>query len=160
MAQFEYKVVPAPKKGTKSWGRKSSEERFATALSNVINEMAADGWEYQRSDTLPSEEKSGFRAKTTVFQNMLIFRRSTEAAVVAAPRQEESALPREPKIARPVAVQPQPANEPRVARPAPEPTEPVAETEAEVPAKTEGGAPKLPVFMRGDRGNKPDVAAE
>ena len=153
MAQFEYKVVPAPKKGAKSWGRKSSEDRFATALSKIINDMAADGWEYQRSDTLPSEEKSGFRAKTTVFQNMMIFRRERHAEGVETVSHTESAhLPAEPKLARPVAVEP--ASEPRLTRPRPE-----IESDADQTAQT-GNAPKLPVFMRGERDGKTDLAAE
>ncbi|MGH1368769.1 MAG: DUF4177 domain-containing protein [Maritimibacter sp.] len=83
---FEYKVVPAPKRGKKAKGVKTAEDRFAHALSETINEMAADGWEYLRTDTLPSEERSGLRSRTTVFQNMLVFRRAPEAQ---APRQED-----------------------------------------------------------------------
>lgn len=75
MPNFEYKVVPAPKKGLKGRGVKGTEEKFANAMAAVINELGAEGWEYQRSDTLPCEERSGLRGKTTTFHNMLIFRR-------------------------------------------------------------------------------------
>lgn len=73
---FEYKVVPAPKKGKKAKGVRSSEARFANALQSVMNEMGADGWEYQRTDTLPCEERQGLTGRTTTFQNMLVFRRN------------------------------------------------------------------------------------
>lgn len=79
---FEYRVVPAPKKGIKAKGIRSNEERFAFAMSEMLNDMATEGWEYQRAETLPAEERSGLTGKTTVFKNMLVFRR----AVVEEPQ--------------------------------------------------------------------------
>jgi hypothetical protein len=75
MSHYEYKVVPAPRKGLKGKGIKGAEERFANALMTAMNELGAEGWEYQRSDTLPCDERSGMMGKSTTFQNMLIFRR-------------------------------------------------------------------------------------
>lgn len=72
---YEYKVVPAPMKGVKAKGVKGAEAQFAHALSELMNSLAADGWEYQRADTLPSETRSGLTGKTTVFRNVLVFRR-------------------------------------------------------------------------------------
>ena len=72
----EYKVVPAPVRGIKAPGVKSNEDRFALALETAINEAAADGWEYIRADTLPCEQRDGLISKTTVYQNMLVFRRA------------------------------------------------------------------------------------
>lgn len=80
MQNFEYKVVPAPKKGLKGKGIKTAEARFANAMMSVMNELGAEGWEYQRSDTLPCEERSGLRGRNTTFQNMLVFRRAIAAA--------------------------------------------------------------------------------
>lgn len=79
--RFEYKVVPAPTRGKKAKGVKGTAGRFAQALSDVMNDLAADSWEYLRTDTLPAEERSGLTGHTTVFQNMLVFRRAvaTEA---------------------------------------------------------------------------------
>jgi len=99
MPVYEYKVVPAPKKGVRAKGVKGGEARFAHALMDVMNSHGADGWEYQRTDTLPSEERSGLTHKTTVFQNMLIFRRvideqpAAAAIPVAAPAGESSDAP-------------------------------------------------------------------
>lgn len=67
MSQFEYKVVPAPKTGLKAKGVKTSEERFANALQATMNMLGAEGWEYQRTDTLPCEERSGFTKRVTTF---------------------------------------------------------------------------------------------
>ncbi len=83
MTHYEYKVVPAPKRGERVRGVKASEDRFAIALCSVMNAQAAEGWEYQRTETLPSEEREGLMGKATVFQNMMVFRKIK--AVVAAP---------------------------------------------------------------------------
>lgn len=72
---YEYRVIPAPVKGKKTKGAKTAEERFAVAMTDLFNEMAADGWEYQRAETLPSEERKGLTGRTTAFRNLLVFRR-------------------------------------------------------------------------------------
>ena len=81
MSQYEYKVVPAPKKGLKAKGVKSAEDRYANALETAMNALGAEGWEYQRSETLPSEERSGLTRRVTTFQNMLVFRRAVAVDV-------------------------------------------------------------------------------
>ncbi|MDJ0826898.1 MAG: DUF4177 domain-containing protein [Rhodobacter sp.] len=86
MPRYEYKVVPAPKKPGKIKGVKGIENKFAAELATLMNTYGADGWEYQRTDTLPCEERQGFTGRTTTFQNMLIFRREISAlAEEAAP---------------------------------------------------------------------------
>lgn len=99
MQQYEYKVVPAPKRGTRQRGLKTVPDRFAFALTQLMNEMAAQGWEYLRADTLPCEEKVGLTGKATNFHTLLVFRKACAAAVaVAAP----AAAP--PVVAPPAAV--------------------------------------------------------
>ena len=75
MQTYEYKVVPAPTRGEKERGAKTVQDRFGVALTNLMNAMARDGWEYLRADTLPCEERVGLTGRTTAFQNMLVFRR-------------------------------------------------------------------------------------
>ena len=82
MSQYEYKVVPAPKKGLKAKGVKSAEDRYANALETAMNALGTEGWEYQRSETLPSEERSGLTRRVTTFQNMLVFRRAVAVDVI------------------------------------------------------------------------------
>lgn len=81
MPRFEYQVIPAPKKGEKAKGAKSTAERFAHALTGVMNKMGAEGWEYLRADTLPCDERVGLTGSKTVFQHMLVFRREVADAV-------------------------------------------------------------------------------
>ena len=80
MQRYEYKVIPAPRKGEKLRGVKTIEDRFALALTVVMNDLGREGWEYLRADTLPVDERAGFTGGTkTTFQNMLVFRRVLEA---------------------------------------------------------------------------------
>ena len=101
---YEYKVIPAPARGLKARGLKTHEDRFANALQTAMNEQSDSGWEYLRTDTLPSEQREGLMSKTTVYQNMLVFRR-VKAAVSPALRPSEPPLIATPKI------QPAPAPE-------------------------------------------------
>ncbi|APX11820.1 DUF4177 domain-containing protein [Tateyamaria omphalii] len=79
MPGWEYKVVPAPTKGQKGQGIKGAEARFAHALETLMNDMAREGWEFQRAETLPSIERSGLTGSTTEWRNMLVFRRAVSA---------------------------------------------------------------------------------
>lgn len=111
MQRFEYKVVPAPRRGEKARGVKSTEERFALALSMVMNELGAEGWDYVRADSLPCDERSGLTGTKTSFQNMLVFRREILAEAPRAPVFTRAAVapaasPAEPAPAMPVAAAP------------------------------------------------------
>lgn len=93
MSAYEYKVVPAPARGQKARGVKGHDGRFAHAIEAVMNQMALDGWEYQRSETLPSEERSGLTSTTTTYRNILVFRRRRGDDVAAfQPRTLDSSL--------------------------------------------------------------------
>lgn len=84
MQGYEYKVIPAPRRGERMRGLKTTEVRFAFALTKAMNEMAAEGWEYLRADTLPVEERVGLTGRTTTFQHMLVFRRALAGQTAAA----------------------------------------------------------------------------
>ncbi len=75
MTKYEFKVIPAPAKGRKARGVKGTEGRFAFALESVMNEMAAEGWEFLRTETLPSEERSGLTSTNMSFRSVMVFRR-------------------------------------------------------------------------------------
>lgn len=76
MQRFEYKVIPAPKRGEKARGVKTTEERFAYALAQLMNALGAEGWDYVRADALPCDERVGLTGTKTTFQNVLVFRRA------------------------------------------------------------------------------------
>lgn len=84
MPRYEFKVIPAPRRGEKLRGLKTTEDRFALALTNLMNELGRDGWDYLRADTLPVDERVGFTGTKTSYQNMLVFRRELAAETVPA----------------------------------------------------------------------------
>lgn len=87
MQTYEYKVVSAPSRGEKTRGAKTPADRFAHALENLMNSLGREGWEYVRADTLPSEERTGFTKRTTVYHSVLVFRRpARERSDEEAPR--------------------------------------------------------------------------
>lgn len=109
MQQFEYRVVPAPKKAEKVKGMKTTSDRFAHALTQMMNDAGRDGWEYLRADTLPCEERVGLTGRTTKFQHMLVFRRPLAVVNVLAAAAQPVPQPRAepvPVFTRPAAVRP------------------------------------------------------
>ena len=109
MQRFEYKVIPAPKRGERARGVKTTEDRFAYALTHLMNGLGAEGWEYIRADALPCEERVGLTGTKTTFQNMLVFRRALATEAEEAPR----------VILRPSMAVTLPAAEPEAVAPAP-----------------------------------------
>lgn len=85
MQRFEFKVIPAPRRGEKARGVKTTEERFALALTTLMNQLGAEGWDYVRADALPCEERAGLTGTKTTFQNVLVFRRLIESLSAATP---------------------------------------------------------------------------
>lgn len=164
MQRYEYKVVPSPARGEKARGLKTTGERFAHALTLLMNEMARDGWEYLRADTLPCEERTGLTSRSTTYQNLLVFRRvAAETAALDLPKalappvdrpadppvpQAAAATPR-PEVAAHVAPEPvsqAPASpDPAAPRPAPELSvnAPLGEAPRLDSAPEAGRAPKL-----------------
>lgn len=136
---FEYSVIPAPTRGEKAKDAKTPGSRYALALTSELNRMAREGWEYVRADVLPSEERSGLTGRSTVYHNLLVFRRplaasaadtalrqpQPEYAVAASPMREPQPVPDLPRAAAP-----QPGDLP-IGTPA---VPPAADTEATPPA--------------------------
>jgi hypothetical protein len=90
---YEYKVIPAPQRGDKVRGARTTEDRFAQTLTATMNAHARDGWEYVRSETLPSEERAGFTKRRTVYVNLLVFRRSVSEDETSTQRLALTATP-------------------------------------------------------------------
>lgn len=89
MQRYEYKVVPSPRKGEKTRDAKTTPDRFALALTSLMNKWGQDGWEYLRADALPCDERVGLTGSKTTFQSMLVFRRMLDGTAVAALPQAE-----------------------------------------------------------------------
>ncbi|WP_196053527.1 DUF4177 domain-containing protein [Paracoccus lichenicola] len=112
MGQFEYSVIPAPSRGEKAKDAKTPTDRYSAALTAELNRMARDGWEYVRADVLPSEERSGLTGRSTVYHNLLVFRRTVAATALSQTRPPQPEYPAAASPARapePVPVLPQAA---------------------------------------------------
>ena len=124
--RYEYTVVPAPTRGEKAKGARTPSDRFALSLTAALNRMAAEGWDYVRAETLPTDERSGLTGRSTVYHNVLIFRRAApgldtanppasaaapqpEYPVSASPAQKPQATPELPQAAAPLPDKPGPA---------------------------------------------------
>lgn len=149
MAQYDYRAIPAPTKGQKIEGVKAPETRFAQTIEGLLNAQAAEGWEYMRSDVLPSDERAGLTSTQTIYRTLLIFRRSTatphdaaDEVIQAAQTAAEAASPggtqqrrREPSLA-----DVRPRAEPTRGDPAPAPPPPEdPETQPDKPQPPEKG---------------------
>ena len=97
MTAYDYKVVPAPRRARKIKGVKGPDELFAMTLAEAINEVARQGWEYVRTETLIAEGPGGwFRRGISSDHTVMIFRRAREALgprlAAVTPGQEAPAL--------------------------------------------------------------------
>ena len=145
MSTYEYRVVPAPSKGLKAKGIKSHEARFANAIEDLMNTMAASGWEYQRAETLPSVERSGLTGSTTEWRNVLVFRK---------PRHAEAGDFTSEVLAPPV------AGASLVPEVEPDTSEPVAQEAQEVQDTADANAFDHDDDQSGDQGGETDTAQE
>ena len=154
--RYEYKVVPAPRRGQRAKGVKGSEARFAHAMQSLMNELAAEGWEYLRADTLPSEERQGLRGRSTSWQNMLIFRRPLGARA----GQEQADAP-SGAVIRPVPsmrrIEPVPSESQAPAGKGPEAEKAPGAAD---PGAGQGNAGRMPPLTRAGKAGSPDSPAE
>lgn len=85
MQQYEYRVLPAPEEGRRARGAKGPAERFAHQIEQVINQMAAEGWQYHRAECLPSTERRGLGRRQVVHRSLLVFCRPLPGAAIPTP---------------------------------------------------------------------------
>lgn len=116
MPQFEYIAVPAPRKSKAPRKVKGPEAKFAATVTDVMNDMAAEGWEYQRAETLPCEERQGFTGKTIKYHSVLIFRRPQSEEVVIDPAPIAAPPVQEPVFEAPTEPDPDLREEPALTR--------------------------------------------
>lgn len=104
MSQYEYKVIPSPRKAKRAKGVKGPAARFAYVVEETMNDMAAEGWEFLRAETLPVDEKPGlFSSSVETFQTVFVFRRALGGLTeVDAPISVEAPLPVSAPVAAPV----------------------------------------------------------
>jgi hypothetical protein len=146
MTQYEYRVVAAPRRAMRVRGLKTSQERFAATVAEAINDAAADGWEFYRSETLPMDERQGMlKGRVEVLQSLLVFRRplkglgaAVEPEARAAPLLNPAIVPSPSTMPDPAPLRPLPAADSR-----PEPAPSLG------PARTQDPGQEVPVIRLG-----------
>lgn len=149
MPAYEYKVVPAPRRGQKARNVKGVEAQFAHALSILMNDLGREGWEYLRADTLPCEERVGLTGRQTTYQNLLVFRRTLPDKATPAPETKPEpvvTVPAPAAIPAPIPVAPPTAS----ADPLPM-IEPVLAPESAPEAGSEAGPESAPESPPADK---------
>lgn len=147
--RYEYKVIAAPNRGEKTKDAKTPTDRYAVAMATELNRMAAEGWDYLRAETLPSEERSGIAGRSTVYHNMLVFRRAA-AALAEAPAAATADAPQpEYPVSASRARTPEPVPElPEAAAPRPDDH---TITDAPMTTPQDSGPPATPPAPRGSQ---------
>lgn len=72
---YEFQVIPAPRKGERVEGLRTDDARMANTLTGLLNDMALDGWDYVRADTLPNDMSSDLSGTAPPTMTLLVFRR-------------------------------------------------------------------------------------
>lgn len=82
---WEYKAVPAPARARRLRGVRNRAEAFARTFEDVLAEETTDGWEFQRAESLLTEERAGwFGGRRQEWRTLLIFRRARAGAPLGA----------------------------------------------------------------------------
>lgn len=72
---YEFLVLPAPIKGERAEGLRTDADRMAGTLTTLFNDMALDGWDYVRADTVPNESSKDPTGTAPKTMTLLVFRR-------------------------------------------------------------------------------------
>jgi len=119
---YEYKAVGAPERPKRRRGARTASDRLAAAFEEVLQAEAVDGWEYQRTDTVPVTERAGWFSPTRTTQRaVMVFRRPVEAVWRRPGAEESERLARRPPAETEARREPPVGTAPAQAR-GPEPT--------------------------------------
>ena len=72
---YEFTVVAAPAKAERVEGLRTDADRMAATWTELLNEMALDGWDYVRADTLPNLNSKDLTGTSPKTMTLLVFRR-------------------------------------------------------------------------------------
>ena len=87
MSGYKYRSVALPRGHPEvKKRRRPPGEYLAAVLEAVINDQAAEGWEYLRAETITAiARKSMLSAKSETAHTLLVFRKSTRPAAAIEP---------------------------------------------------------------------------
>ncbi len=101
---LEYKCIAAPEEAKRRGCKRS--ERLALNMQDIINDQAAEGWQYLRTDTVPIRERRGFFGGTdTISRSVMVFCRAlasnSDQVELSAPGGESARPSLAPSVSEP-----------------------------------------------------------
>ena len=100
MARREYRIVTAPERPKRRMAGKDEGQRFAATLEEQVNEMAADGWSFERTETLTYSRRKGLFRRIDTAVALLVFARDLDAPDAEA-LPDHDMPPRRPRVVSP-----------------------------------------------------------
>ena len=78
MARQEYRIVAAPVRARRKAPGSDDTARYVSTLEEEVNRMAAAGWTFLRTETMPHQRRRGlFRKVEETVSTLLVFSRET-----------------------------------------------------------------------------------
>jgi hypothetical protein len=74
--RYEYQVVSTPTKRIKFKGLKKTDDAFALTLTENINELAREGWQFVLSETIAETSRSFFGKTRRQERDFMVYRRA------------------------------------------------------------------------------------
>ena len=100
MARREYRIVTAPDRPKRRAAGKDEGQRFAATLEDLVNEMAAEGWAFERTETLTYSRRKGLFRRVDTAAALLVFARDLDAPAAEA-RPDHDMPVRRPRVVSP-----------------------------------------------------------
>ena len=150
---YEYKCVAAPEKAKRRRGAKTRTDRVAGAMEDILKAEAVGGWEYQRTDLIPVEEKSGlFSRAQEVHRAVMVFRRALRSSAQEPAYSPVASEPQPAPVMQVVPAASAPAAEPVQIQDAPPPAAPETDGDFRLAADREPAAAPAAQPLRAPNG--------
>ena len=76
MERYEYRLEAVPTKSKRYKGLPKSEDAFALTVTDEINDLAKDGWEFFRIETINETRRAGLFGTKTETHEYMMYRRA------------------------------------------------------------------------------------
>lgn len=84
MTKYEFRAVPCPQRAQRHQNMPKGADAFSETLTDAINDLAGDGWDYVRTDAVTVQTRGLFRRRSES-REFLVFRREARALIPARP---------------------------------------------------------------------------
>lgn len=80
MTKYEFRAVPCPQRAQRHQNMPKGADAFSETLTNAINELAGEGWDYIRTEAVTVKTR-GFLRRRSEDRTFLVFRREIRALI-------------------------------------------------------------------------------